>query len=85
MGKSKSAADSQPRDDKRRDADIQPEIDLPTETLAETENYTVWVSQEPDGEMQYHLELGTGNVTVHFFQEEWDEFISLMRNIISER
>ena len=44
-----------------------------TDTLAETENYLVWKAEEPDGETTYHLELG--NVTLNFFQEEWDEFI----------
>lgn len=70
------------KDKKPREADILPEDNLPTETIAETENYSVWLSQEPDGEIQYHLELGAGNITVHFFQEEWDEFVSLMRNIL---
>ncbi|MCS6871190.1 MAG: hypothetical protein RML95_01065 [Anaerolineae bacterium] len=72
-----------PKKEQPRAADVQPEIDMPTEVLAETENYTVWLSQEPDGEIQYHIELGTGNVTIHFFQEEWDEFIALMREIVS--
>jgi hypothetical protein len=48
-----------------------------TETLAETENYLVWNAEEPDGETTYHVELG--NVTVHFFKEEWDEFLELVR------
>ncbi len=48
-----------------------------TETLAETENYMVWKAEEPDGETTYHVELN--NVTVHFFQEEWDEFLELAR------
>ncbi len=48
-----------------------------TETLAETENYLAWKAVEPDGETTYHLELN--NVTMHFFQEEWDEFIQLIR------
>ena len=26
--------------------------------MAETENYSAWLSQEPDGEVSYHLELG---------------------------
>jgi hypothetical protein len=47
-----------------------------TETLAETENYLVWKAEEPDGETTYHVELG--NVTVHFFKEEWDEFLELV-------
>ena len=46
-----------------------------TQTLAETENYMVWKAEEPDGEITYHVELN--NVTVHFFQEEWEEFLEL--------
>ncbi len=48
-----------------------------TETLAETENYLVWKAEEPDGETTYHVELN--NVTIHFFQEEWQEFLELAR------
>ncbi len=48
-----------------------------TETIAETENFMVWKADEPDGETTYHVELN--NVTVHFFQEEWDEFLELAR------
>ena len=47
-----------------------------TTTIAETENYMVWRAAEPDGETTFHLELN--NVTVHFFQEEWDEFLVLI-------
>lgn len=50
--------------------------DIPVDTLAETENYVAWRSQEPDGEMTFHLELDS--VTVHFFQENWEEFIELV-------
>jgi hypothetical protein len=44
--------------------------------LAETENYSVWQSDEPDGEMTFHLELGS--ITVHLFREELDEVLELM-------
>ena len=50
---------------------------IPTDTLAETNNYVAWVSDEPDGETIYHLELGS--VTVHFFKEEWDELLKLIQ------
>lgn len=50
-----------------------------TETIAETESYMVWRASEPDGETTYHLELN--NVTVHFFQEEWDEFLKLVKEL----
>ncbi len=48
-----------------------------TDTLAETENYMVWKAEEPDGETTYHIELNS--VTVHFFQEEWEEFVELAK------
>ena len=50
-----------------------------TQTLAETENYVAWKAEEPDGETTYHLELN--NVTIHFFREEWDEFLQLARTL----
>ncbi len=50
-----------------------------TETLAETPNYLVWKATEPDGEVTYHVELN--NVTLHFFDEEWQEFITLLKAV----
>ena len=50
-----------------------------TETIAETDNFLAWKAEEPDGETTYHIELN--NVTVHFFAEEWSEFIQLVRNL----
>ncbi len=55
------------------------ELEPKTETLAETDNFLAWKAEEPDGETTYHLELN--NVTVHFFKEEWDEFLSLIRSL----
>jgi hypothetical protein len=50
-----------------------------TNTLAETDNYMVWKAEEPDGETTYHVELN--NVTLHFFEEEWNEFVELVRSL----
>ena len=50
-----------------------------TSTLAETESYMIWKADEPDGETTYHLDLN--NVTMHFFQEEWDEFLALIKEL----
>ena len=50
-----------------------------TQTLAETDNYMVWKAEEPDGETTYHLELNS--VTLHFFEEEWNEFVELVRSL----
>ena len=65
---------------------MQVEVDMPseiselkTETIFETENYQIWRVEEPDGEATYHLELN--NVTVHFFAEEWEEFLELIRGL----
>jgi len=53
-----------------------------TQTLAETDNYMAWRADEPDGETTYHLELN--NITLHFFQEEWTEFLDLVRDLSRE-
>ncbi len=51
-----------------------------TDVIAETDNYLAWRAEEPDGEITYHLELN--NVTLHFFQEEWNEFLSLVKLLV---
>lgn len=53
--------------------------DIPTEVIAETESYSVWLSQEPDEEVTYHVEVG--GVTLHFFEEEWKEFQELIAKV----
>ncbi len=50
-----------------------------TTTLAETDSYLIWKAEEPDGETTYHVELN--NVTLHFFEEEWQEFVGLIRGL----
>lgn len=50
------------------------------EVLAETDSFSVWRVQEPDEEVTYHLEFG--GVTLHFFQEEWDEALTLFRMLL---
>lgn len=50
-----------------------------TQTIAETDNFMAWKAEEPDGETTYHVELN--NVTVHFFEEEWNEFLQLVRDL----
>lgn len=56
--------------------------EIPIDTIAETENYSIWASDEPDGERSYHLELGP--VTAHFFTEEWNEFLELIAEAAEE-
>ena len=51
-----------------------------TKTICETENYIAWLSDEPDGERIYHLELN--NATIHFFREEWQELLLLAKKLV---
>ena len=53
--------------------------ELTTTTLAETDNYMIWKAEEPDGETTYHIELNS--VTLHFFKEEWEEFVKLVKSL----
>jgi hypothetical protein len=55
------------------------DANVETSTLSETSNFIAWKAMEPDGEETFHLELGT--VTVHFFAEEWQEFLELIGSI----
>lgn len=57
-------------------------LDPQTTTIAETDNFLAWQAEEPDGETTYHLELN--NVTLHFFKEEWQEFLDLVDMILDE-
>ena len=54
-------------------------MDTEIEVLAETENFSVWRTDDPDDEVTYHLELGSA--TIHFFQEEWDELKHLLAQV----
>jgi hypothetical protein len=71
--------DKRPKDKKsdREAADL-----VPTERLLESDNYEVWISYEPDGEKVYHVELEA--VTLHFFREEWYEFVGLITHAAEE-
>ena len=57
------------------------ELSINTETIAETEHFSVWHAQEPDGETTYHIEFGS--VTLHFFDEEWQEALDLFRTLLN--
>ena len=49
------------------------------ELLAETDNFNLVRTDDPDGERTYHLELG--NVTIHFYRQEWGEFVRTIREL----
>lgn len=54
--------------------------DIQSETLVETENYMVYWTKEPDGEIVYHIEMF--NITLHLFPEEWEEFKAMMDEVL---
>lgn len=54
--------------------EIKPEI------ITQTDNFVAWKAEEPDYETTYHLDIN--NLTIHFFQEEWDEFIEFSKLIL---
>jgi len=51
---------------------------IQSETLAETENYAIWISEDDD-ELMFHFEVGM--TTINFLKEEWDEFLELMAQL----
>ncbi len=53
-----------------------------SETIAETDNFIAWRSEEPDGEMMFNINLGM--VTLHFYTEDWNEFLNLARLLVKE-
>jgi hypothetical protein len=56
------------------------ENEISTQTVAETANYIVWSATEADGEETFHIELGLA--TIHFFKEEWEEFLELFKDLL---
>ena len=47
------------------------------QTIVETDDCFAYIAEEPDGETTYHLALN--NVTLHFYEEEWDELLRFLR------
>lgn len=53
--------------------------DPQTNVLSETDNYAIYTAEELDGETTYHVELD--KVTLHFFKEEFEEFVRLVKAV----
>ena len=58
------------------------ELEPVVKTLAESDNYIAWQAEEPDGEITYHVELNS--VTLHFFKEEWEEFLEIIKMVLQD-
>lgn len=52
---------------------------IKTEEIAKIEDFMVWKSIEPDEET-YHIEMG--RATIHFFIEEWEEFLEFAADMV---
>lgn len=53
--------------------------DAATTVLSETDNYVIYSAEEFEGETTYHVELD--KVTLHFFKEEFEEFLKLVKAV----
>ena len=49
------------------------------QVLAETEEFGIWRILDPDEGMTYHIEFG--NVTIHLFEDEWEQFRELLEQL----
>lgn len=49
-------------------------------TLVEAEDKFFYTSEEPDGEVTYHLQIN--NVTLHFFLEEWQSALEFLKKVV---
>jgi hypothetical protein len=56
--------------------------DVQIETLAESENYAIWVSHEPEGETVFHVDVGVA--TLNLLKEEWDELVALIQAVVEK-
>lgn len=56
------------------------QMDIKSEEIAKTENFMAWKVLEPDEEVTYHIEFG--KITVHFYVEEWDEFLEFKNEFV---
>jgi hypothetical protein len=50
-------------------------------TLVETEDKYLYTAEEPDGEITYNLQIN--NVTLHFFNEEWQETLDFLKRVVA--
>ncbi len=58
------------------------EDDYSVTVLAETDNFAVLQAEDIEGEPVYSVELGS--VTLHLYQDEWEELLELIKAINSE-
>jgi hypothetical protein len=48
--------------------------------IVETDDCFAYIAEEPDGENTYHLQFN--NVTLHFFNEEWQIALDFLKEVV---
>jgi len=56
------------------------DIETKIKTIIETDDCFAYTAKEPDGEITYHLQIN--NVTLHFFNEEWQMAITFLKEVV---
>ena len=56
------------------------DIETKIKTIIETDVWFAYTAKEPDGEITYHLQIN--NITLHFFNEEWQVAINFLREVV---
>ena len=54
---------------------------IKTSIVAQTDNFIAWKAEEPDEEATFHIEIN--NLTIHFFNEEWEEFKEFKKGFVN--
>ncbi len=57
------------------------EFETKINTIVESDDSFLYVADEPDGELTYHLQIN--NVTIHFFTEEWQKTLLFLKKVIN--
>mgnify|MGYP001166053639 CR=1 FL=1 len=53
------------------------EPEVVTTTLAETDEYLAWKAEEAGDMITYFLQIN--NITINFYEQEWDEFMKFVK------
>ena len=57
------------------------DVETTIKTIVETGDCFAYTATEPDGEITYHLQIN--NVTLHFFNEEWQTTFSFLKELVN--
>jgi len=58
------------------------EQDTKITPIVDGDDCFAYIAEEPDGENTYHLQIN--NVTMHFFNEEWQVALDFLKKLVKE-